>query len=289
MDRTARIIVGVDHSEESLNALGFAVEEAALRRVELEVMWAWSDHTPRSHAFGGAGDGVDVQLSAQRQLEGLVESRVPEDLDVTIRAVVDKPDTALVDSAERAELLVVGTRGRGGLLGLRLGSVSVKVAGRAPCPVVVVRPTADGPEVNTEPRIVVGVDGSGSARNALRWALTEASVRNLPIVVVNGWMEPTVAATFPGMASPIDAIGRAASELIEAELEMTAQDAAGVTVRVQAVCASGASALVDESRGASLVVVGSKGQGGLSRVLLGSVAQQVMRHAECPVAVIPQS
>ncbi len=57
-------------------------------------------------------------------------------------------------------------------------------------------------------------------------------------------------------------------------------------MRVQAVCASGASALVDESRGTSLVVVGSKGQGGLSRVLLGSVAQQVMRHAECPVAVI---
>ncbi|MBK7167587.1 MAG: universal stress protein [Candidatus Microthrix sp.] len=195
----------------------------------------------------------------------------------------------MVDSAERTELLVVGTRGRGGFLGLRLGSVSVKVAGRAPCPVVVVRPTVDGPGVNTEPRIVVGVDGSDSARNALRWALTEASVRNLPVVVVNGWMEPTVVATFPGMASPIDAISKAASNLIEAELEMAAQDAAGVTVRVQAVSASGASALVDESRGASLVVVGSKGQGGLSRVLLGSVAQQVMCHAECPVVVIPEN
>ncbi|MBK7167588.1 MAG: universal stress protein [Candidatus Microthrix sp.] len=91
MDRTARIIVGVDHSQESLNALEFAVEEAALRRVQLEVIWAWSDHTPRSDAFGGAGDGVDVQLSAQRQLEGLVESWISDDLDVTIRQSSTNP------------------------------------------------------------------------------------------------------------------------------------------------------------------------------------------------------
>ena len=103
MDRTARIIVGVDHSQESLNALEFAVEEAALRRVQLEVIWAWSDHTPRSDAFGGAGDGVDVQLSAQRQLEGLVESWISDDLDVTIRAVVDKPDTCLLYTSDAAD------------------------------------------------------------------------------------------------------------------------------------------------------------------------------------------
>lgn len=287
MNGTSRIVVGVDHSEESLNALEFAAEEAVLRRVELEVIWAWSDHAPGSDLSAGSGD-VDVELSAHRQLKDLVAGRVPDDLDVTIRAVIDKPDAALLDSAQSAGLLVVGARGQGGFLGLRLGSVSLKVASQAPCPVVVVRPTVDGPEVDTEPRIVVGVDGSESARDGLRWALAEASARELPVVVVNGWMEPTVAATYPGMASPLDAIGQAATELIDSELEMVAKHAPDVTVRAQPVCASGAGALVDESRGASLVVVGSKGQGGLARVLLGSVAQQVLRHAECPVVVIPE-
>ncbi len=276
------ILVGVDHSEESFRALDFAVEEATLRKVALEVLWAPSEHLR-------SADGADLQVRAQTQLGEAVTARVPADLDVTVRAVIDKPESALVDSARSAELLVVGARGHGGFLGLGLGSVSLKVAAGAPCPVAVVHPKIEEPGTDTEPRIVVGTDGSGSARVALRWALAEASTRELPVVVVNGWMEPAISMNQPGIIPPMEAIEDAAKELLDTEITFAAQSAPGVTVRAQPVATGGAAALVDSSRGASLVVVGSKGQGNLVGFLLGSVTQQVLTHAGCPAIVLPSS
>lgn len=287
MNETSRIVVGVDHSEGSLEALEFAIEEAALRAVGLEVVWAWSDHLPGSDVPGGVIDGVDVGALAQVQLDELVASRVPDGLDVTVRAVIDKPESALVDSARSAGLLVVGARGQGGFLGLRLGSVSSKVTNRAPCPVAVVHPRIEEPGSDTEPRIVVGVDGSEPARNALRWAVSEASIREVPVIVVNGWMNPAIGLSYPGLVPPIEALEKAARDLLDAELEVAAQYAPGVTVHARPVCAGAALALIEASRGASLVVVGSRGQGGFVGRLLGSVAQQVVTYAECPAVVVP--
>lgn len=287
VNETSRIVVGVDHSEGSLEALEFAVEEAALRGVGLEVVWAWSDHLPASDLSGDAIDGVDVGALAQVQLDELVASRIPEDIDVTVRAVIDKPESALMDSARSAGLLVVGARGQGGFLGLRLGSVSSKVTNRAQCPVAVVRPRIEESDTDTEPRIVVGIDGSESARNALRWALIEATIREVPVIAVNGWMAPAIAVSYPGLMPPIDAMEKAAEELLDAELEVVAQYASGVAVHAQPMCAGAASAVIEASRGASLVVVGSRGQGAFIRRLLGSVAQQVLQYADCPAVVVP--
>lgn len=289
VNATGRIVVGVDHSEGSLKALEFAVDEASLRGVELEVVWAWSDRLPGSDVTGGMIDGVDVEARAQMQLDALVASRIPEGLDVRARAVVQQPESALVESSRFAELLVVGARGQGGFLGLRLGSVSLKVASSSLCPVVVVHPTIEGPEFDTEPRIVVGVDGSQSAMNALRWALAEGAIRELPVIAVNGWMEPVIGVNYPGLLPPMDALESAAKALLDTEIEMAAPSAPGVTVYAQPVCASPASAVIDASRGASLVVVGSKGRGDFIGLLLGSVTQQVLRHADCPVVVVPSS
>lgn len=283
----SRIVVGVDHSEESLMALEFAVEEAELRNADLEVVWAWGDHMPVSEMSGYAIDAVEVEARAQMQLDGLVTSRIPKDLDVTTRAIVDKPEAALLDSARSAGLLVVGARGHGGFLGLQLGSVSLKVASHAVCPVAVIRPQVEAPESRSEPRIVVGIDGSDSARNALRWAMAEAAIRGLPVTVVNGWMEPAVDIPYPGLVAPVEAIERAAKELLDSEIEAAAQRNPDVSVRAEPVCAGGASALIDASNGASLVVVGSKGQGDFIGHLLGSVTQQVLRHAGCSTVVIP--
>ncbi len=287
VNEASRIVVGVDHSEESLEALEFAVEEAALRGVGLEVVWAWSDHLPPTDVSGEAIDGVDIGALAQVQLDGLVANRVPADIDVTVRAVSDKPESALMDSARSAGLLVVGARGRGGFLGLRLGSVSSKVTNRAPCPIAVVHPTIEEPGTDTEPRIVVGIDGSESARTALRWALSEARIREVPVIAVNGWMEPAMAVSYPGLVAPIEAMEKAAEKLVDAELEVAAQHAPGVAIRAQPVCAGAALALIEESSGASLVVVGSRGRGGFIGRMLGSTAQQVLQHARCPAVVVP--
>lgn len=280
-------MVGVDHSEGSLRALGFAVDEAVLRNVELEVVWVWSDHPVASLAESDT-DGLDLAGLAQVQLDELVANRVPEGIEVTVRAVTGDPAAVLVDSARTAGLLVVGARGAGGFLGLRLGSVSWKVANHAPCPVAIVHAPEDQPAPVSEPRIVVGVDGSQHARDALRWALDEASLRAMSVSIVHGWMYPAIAMSHPGFVAPIDALETGARELTDAELRWAEQHRPDLDVSAESVCAGAASSLIEASRSASLLVVGSAGRGGvLGRLLLGSVAQQVVRHATCPVVVVP--
>ena len=117
-------------------------------------------------------------------------------------AVPDTPVDALVRSGRHADLLVVGARGAGGFAGLRLGSVSRRVAARASCPVVIVpaAPADDdaGADGTTGPQIAVGVDGSDTAQAALRWALEAAPMWDASVLAVHGWGPPPA----PSPSSP---------------------------------------------------------------------------------------
>ncbi|MGB3411071.1 MAG: universal stress protein [Microthrixaceae bacterium] len=287
MNETSRIVVGIDQSPDSLGALDFAIEEAALRRAELEVIWAWSDKMPKPATSGDQTDMVDIGARAQLQLDEVVLGRVPEGVAVTTRAIVAKPEAALLESGGFADMLVVGARGEGGFMGLQLGSVSLKVASRSTCPVVVVRGLADGPVADTEARIVVGVDGSKGSRNALRWALNYAAVHGLPVVAVNAWAESVTRTPYPGLGVSVEAIEASAKELLDSEIELAARDVPAVTVHARTESCNGATALIEASAGASLVVVGSRGHSDFLGNLLGSVTQQVLRHARCSTVVVP--
>ena len=110
MDSPSHIVVGVDGSAGSLEALEFAGREATLRSSQLEILWAWRDHDPPSGPWGVQLDDHEVQLWAQKRLEEIAEE--VESLDqarVVARAVDDAPAAALIDSGQRADLLVVGT------------------------------------------------------------------------------------------------------------------------------------------------------------------------------------
>jgi len=135
-------------------------------------------------------------------------------------------------------------------------------------------------------RIVVGVDGSQPAREALRWAIDEARRRNATVEAVYAWHQPFAAGYV--MEGEID-LGRyeedAQRVLDEAVDAMT--DHADVDVERKLVAGSAAGALVHEAKGATLLVVGSRGRGGFSGLLLGSVSQQAAHHAPCPVVIIP--
>lgn len=286
MEITSRIVVGVDGSEGSLDALGAARQEAVLRGAALEVVLAW-DYLAQPQREGEVSfDPHYSQEQAQAHVEALVEAAVPKgDPPVVVRAVCDFAATALIDAGADAELLVVGSRGAGGFGGLRLGSVSQKVLTHAPCPLLIVREGADpapgGP-------IVVGVDGSEHSRAALRWALQEASLRRAPVLAVHGWSQPMLASgTFAATVPPTEAFEEGARELVDAELARAGDEAPGVAVESRTVCAGGARAVLEASSGASLVVVGARGRGGFAGLLLGSVSQQVAHHAECPVVVLP--
>lgn len=159
------IVVGVDGSAESRNALSWAIEEAAVRDARVEAVYAY-DHTPAWYAYGygGAGDDPDrvaqrearlqeratrEDASAQQRAEALVRSTVDAvatdpAVPVVPVAVADRrPAHALIERSRDALLLVVGSRGRGGFAGLVLGSVSQQCAQHAACPVVIHSATND--------------------------------------------------------------------------------------------------------------------------------------------------
>jgi nucleotide-binding universal stress UspA family protein len=143
-------------------------------------------------------------------------------------------------------------------------------------------------------RMVVGVDGSAGSLGALRWALDEAVLRGDDLDVVLVWHDPMVMAA-PGMVLPptsYEELATSAKARVAAVLEGVASEVAaaeGKGLRVSPIVVEGptGASLVDAADGAELLVVGSRGHGGFAGLLLGSVAQQVLHHAPCPVVVIP--
>lgn len=140
-------------------------------------------------------------------------------------------------------------------------------------------------------RIVVGVDGSASSHEALDWAVTEARLRGAELEAVHAWQYPTA---YSGGASFAVA---AAYDMRDFEVEakaaldaiMSKVDASGLAAPIRETCASGAAAavLIEAAQAADLLVVGSRGRGGFTGLLLGSVSQQIAHHASCPVVIVP--
>ena len=139
----ARIVVGIDGSDQSKEALRWALDEARLRGASLEVVYAWTlpVYVGYGAAAGAVIDPAELQQAAQERVDGAVEEVVGGKSDVKIerKAVQGLAAGALVEAADGADLLVVGSRGHGGFAGLLLGSVSQQCSQHAPCPVVIVR------------------------------------------------------------------------------------------------------------------------------------------------------
>ena len=137
-------------------------------------------------------------------------------------------------------------------------------------------------------RIVVGVDGSEPSNRALRWALQEARLRGAAVQAVHAWTPPYVGVhpyTAP-VLHPAE-LERAARELLDHVVAETDAGSPPVPIERHVVEGPAARVLLDASKGAALVVVGSRGRGGFAGLLLGSTSQQVCHHATCPVVVVP--
>lgn len=136
-----------------------------------------------------------------------------------------------------------------------------------------------------QPRIVVGVDGSPGGDKALRWAVAEAELRGAMLhIVVGAW--------YPSMWSiygPIPAVelSDSATPILSRAVDDARAQWPEVLIRQDIVVEPPAKALIDASEKASVLVVGSRGRGGFAGLLLGSVSQQCIVHAACPVVVVP--
>lgn len=137
-------------------------------------------------------------------------------------------------------------------------------------------------------RIVVGVDGSEGAQRALRWAVAQAVRTGSHLQVVHGWQYPYAGSTlYAGVVvdvGDLEAGARAVLDAAVADVDMSGLDAPPDLVVVEH---SAALALVEAAKGADLLVVGTRGRGGFAELLLGSVSQQVVHHAPCPVVIVP--
>ena len=139
-------------------------------------------------------------------------------------------------------------------------------------------------------RIVVGVDGSPASKAALSWALNEARLRHAPVEAVHAWQFPAIAVThFGAEAVPVFAredIEKAADEMLQETVKEVARDHCDVAVTATLTQGRPGDALLTVAEGADLLVVGSRGHGGFTGLLLGSVSNHIVHHAQCPVVII---
>jgi nucleotide-binding universal stress UspA family protein len=239
----------------------------------------------------GVGSPIDGLRAAQTVAESVVQRYaarargVASDLDVATRVPCGTAVRALLDEASRAQLLVLGHRGLHGLRAVLAGSVSVQVAAHASCPVVVIRAARAEDRSGAPPRVVVGVDGDSTCGPALGFAFEAARQRGVPLAAVHAWT-PDPPADLEAVHGPPTMAETVARRTLERALQRWHSQYPDVPVVTRLVRDEPARAVTAESRGAALVVVGSRGRGHLTGAVRGSVSQAVLRHGHSPIAVV---
>ena len=284
------VVAGVDGSPPSLAALEWAAREAARRRVGLRLVHAHLQ-TAAPAGLGYPSLPIDVETPmrhAREMVEQTAEDVRRDHPEVPVQAVftVGGPAGVLVEQSRNVSLLVVGNRGLGGFSGLLAGSVSTQVAAHAHSPVLVVRSTArPGPGAP----VVLGIDGSDESGAALEFAFDAASAAGAGITAIYAWQAlPTgnLGPTTTWHYDPAEA-EQEARRLIAEQLAGWSDRYPQVAVESRAVLSfNPAETLVDASRGAGLVVVGCRGRGGFTGLLLGSTSRTLVHHAHCSIAVL---
>ncbi|MFF8190988.1 universal stress protein [Streptomyces bobili] len=285
------LVVGVDGSDSSLQAVDWAVDEAARHGLSLRLVHAslWERYEGRLPSF--RTDRPAEKVLAEHIAASCVERAQLRNPQVKVSSDVLSDDavSALLHAAHQSFALVMGSRGRGEVAGLLLGSVSLAVAARAVCPVIVVR----GGERNrqgTFGKVMVGVGDSTEGSAAVRFAFREAEARGCALHAVRAWRRPAHEhVDHPLVADDaVSAHEERASALLTDALRDAVRDHPKVDAHRQAVEGPAHKVLLDASAEADLVVVGALRRHGHFGLQLGRVAHALLHHAECPVAVVPQ-
>lgn len=283
MTTTLPLLLAYDGSDEARRALDWAATESLRTGAPVHVL-AVNEVLPPT--WGGVG-GIYVYAESYTQdSSGLLEQAAKALADAGVTAVTTEQRSGhvvdeLLRAAESASVLVVGSRGHGRAGEAVLGSVSQHLARHATCPVVVVREQRN-PEAA---RIVVGIDGSRTSLAALEYACQRAETTGETVVAIHAWRARVPSSNvFAGELASVDTKER--EVLLAQSIAGVRVDHPDVRLEQEVVAVAPDHSLVDASASASLVVVGSRGLGFFSGMLLGSVSQAVLHRATCPVAVV---
>ena len=270
------VVVGVDGSPSAHTALGWAIDQATAEHRPLTLV-----HAEARRATTGGRAVLDHSYDE-------VSKRAPT-LEVHRLLSVSEPRRLLLDLSADAALVVVGSRGRGPVRSVLLGSVGVAVARHASCPRVVVRPGHPG---LVRHGVLVGVDGGQRSRGTLEFAFRQASLHRIPLTVLHTYVDSIV---YGGVAgAPVPSMSDVRLDDLERERRLLAESMSRLQekhpdVRVRAELAPGqpVEQLLERAARMNLVVVGSHDRSTASELLFGSVAAHVVEHASCPVAIVP--
>lgn len=284
------VIVGADGSASSLVAVEAAAREARWRSAGLRIVHVF--RWPPMGVPWGPPVPPPAEGEVRKLVEGLVDEAVERaravapSVDVTHAVVTGEPFTVLAAQSRAAALVVVGSRGMGGFAGLLVGSTAVRLAAYGRCPLLVVREQAE-----PDWPVVLGVDGSPVGAAAVDFAFAEASLRDVGLVALHAWT--TWNAPLPAPQDPGQSYAGRPGMLAQAEESLLGEALAGrrerypqVPVELRVVHGATREALIKASGAAQLLVVGARGRGGFTGLLLGSVSQAVLHHAHCPIAVV---
>ncbi len=288
------VVVGIDGSAEARRAASYGAWEAHRRQLPLRLVYAyvptpmWYPTNVVIDEYAWERHWVHTVLSDAKD----DVARAYPDLAVETAVVGGGASGALVDESERASLVVVGTQASGGFLGHLSGSIAAQVAAHAGAPVVVLRGPAagpGGPAAFTGRPVVVGVDGSEASTRAIEFAVEQALARQAELRAVFAW---SVVDVYDGgpigpEATDIPDEQKKAERLLAEALAGWSQRCPDLKViRIATHNPFPLDALVSESTGAGLIVVGSRGHGGFLGLRIGSTVDGLIRHAQAPVAVI---
>lgn len=284
------IVVGIDASEESVQALDWARAQAG-ESDRIVAVHAWDIPLVAGYEMAIAIDPSEIEQGASHFLQRLVGDI--DDPRVVAHLAQGHPGRSLVelangdDDGNDVDMVVVGHRGSG-KASVVLGSTANYVMHHTERPVVVVR----GERAGATRRVAVGVDdhrlddhGENPSVRALRFVYGLRGVEQ--VAAIHAWFAPGVAAgLYAGTGADMERMDAEALAVVEHVLELAGPPPEGVTVHPAAERGTAGFALVEASREADLVVLGSRGRGGFIGLLLGSTSLEAAAHSHCPVAII---
>ncbi|MFD7847181.1 universal stress protein [Nocardia sp. NPDC059764] len=286
--RAARIIAAVDGSATSYQAAVWAAVDAGLHGYELHIV------TSISLPVGEVP--VDVLGPDDREFLARDGQRIVDEASRVARAgapgaavtitteVICEPIVGhLIEQSRTARTVVVGSRGLGAIRAGLLGSVADAVVRHAECPVAVIHATAATDPLSAEKPVLVGVDGTPHSVPALELAFAEATARKVGVTALHAWTD------ILGSYVPLigwEPLRAQQNELLSERLAGFGERYPDVAVRRLLVMERPHQALLRESEHAQLVVVGSRGRGGFTGMLLGSTSSTVLHNVETPTIVV---
>lgn len=287
------VVVAVDGSEASNNAVRWAANTANKRGVPLRLAASYTmpqflyaeGMVPPQELF----DELQAETMETVEAARTIAHEVAPDIKIGYTIAEGSPIDMLLEMSTDVTMIVMGSRGLGGLSGMVMGSVSAAVVSHAKCPVVVVREDNQVTEANKYGPVVVGVDGSEVSQRATEFAFEEAQARGAKLVAIHTWMDMQVQASLAGLAAAQqewNVIEDEQTQLLHDRIQPLLERFPDVDVDMVITRDRPIRALEDSAKDSQLLVVGSHGRGGFRGMLLGSTSRALLQSAPCPMVVV---